>query len=205
MPPSGVCPAETSCLIARNQRNLVVTPHLSTVVLSATCSVWTRNCRLLSRVLLRAHVLRGIAPDTRVDGSKRVFVCTIHNFSRVKMLHATDDNMNRLMQECGRNCLETFATCTAAAAHCLEMGGEHAGREHQTTLLDCARLSATAAEFILRGSPMHHSVCGVCAIACRVCESYCRSLSEHDSMMVNCANMCARSADSCERMSGDYR
>ena len=118
------------------------------------------------------------------------------------MLHAPDESLNRVMQECARNCLETFATCTSASAHCLELGGVHAGREHQTTLLDCARLSATAAELILRGSPIHESVCGVCAMACRTCEAYCRSLSDSDEAMRHCANVCARSADMCEQMSG---
>lgn len=124
---------------------------------------------------------------------------------RGKMKEAADDVMNRLMQECSRNCLETYAACTAAATHCLQYGHDHAGREYQTTLLDCARLCATAAEFLLRGSPMHESVCGVCATSCRICEQHCRSLSEPDAMMQRCVEMCARTAESCERMSGDYR
>ncbi len=118
------------------------------------------------------------------------------------MLHALDESSNRLMQDCARNCLETFATCTSTSAHCLELGGVHAGREHQTTLLDCARLSATAAELILRGSPIHEPVCGVCAMACRACESYCRSLGENDRTMRHCADVCVRSAETCEQMSG---
>lgn len=110
-----------------------------------------------------------------------------------------------MLQECSRNCLDTFAACTAAAAHCLELGGEHAGRAHQTTLLDCARLCATAAEIMLRGSPIHDSVCSVCALSCRICEKYCRSLSEGDAMMSECADKCGRSAESCEQMAGDMR
>lgn len=118
------------------------------------------------------------------------------------MSETFEQEMNRSMQECSRNCLDTYAACTAVATHCLERGGEHASRAHQTTLLDCARLCATAAEFLLRGSPMHETVCGVCAAACRVCEQYCRSLSDADNMMSECADKCARSATSCERMAG---
>jgi len=120
--------------------------------------------------------------------------------------------MNRSMQECSRNCLDTYAACTATSTHCLELGGEHAWRAHQTILLDCARLCATAADLMLRGSPMHESVCGVCATACRACEHYCRALhhwetlsSETVDMMGECADKCARSAASCERMAGSFK
>lgn len=121
-------------------------------------------------------------------------------------MHAPDPlDMNRMLQECSRNCLDTFAACTAAAAHCLEMGGAHAGREHQTALLDCARICVTAAELMLRGSPIHDAACALCARACRICETYCRSLSVGDAMMVECADKCAHSAQSCERMAGHLR
>ena len=116
------------------------------------------------------------------------------------MSETVEQSMNRSMQECSRNCLDTYAACTAVANHCLERGGENASRAHQTTLLDCARLCATTAEFMLRGSPLHDSVCGVCAIACRICEQYCRALSDTDPEMSECADKCERSAASCERM-----
>lgn len=112
---------------------------------------------------------------------------------------------NSMMQECARNCLNTYASCTMTAAHCLEMGGEHAGREHQTAMLDCARLCATAADVLLRGSPIHGAVCNVCAMACRICEKYCRSLGAGDAVMAECADRCARSAESCEDMAGHLR
>lgn len=115
------------------------------------------------------------------------------------------EHMNRMLQECSRNCLETYAACTAASAHCLDMGGEHASRGHQTTLLDCARLCLAAADLMLRGSPIHDSMCSVCAHACRICERYCRSLGGDDRMMSECADKCARSAESCETMAGHLR
>ncbi len=112
---------------------------------------------------------------------------------------------NLMMQECARRCLNTYASCTLTAAHCLDMTAEHGGREHQTAMLDCARLCATAADLMLRGSPIHDAVCGVCAMACRICEKVCRSLGAGDAMVAECADVCARSAESCEDMAGHLR
>lgn len=107
---------------------------------------------------------------------------------------------NAEMQQCIRECLDCYATCTATAAHCLTLGGEHAGVEHQTILLDCARICQTSADFMLRGSHMHAQVCAVCAEACRACERACERLGSGDAMMKQCAEACRRCAESCERM-----
>ena len=108
--------------------------------------------------------------------------------------------MSREMQQCIQECLDCYSACTTTAAHCLEMGGKHAARQHQTALLDCATICQTSADFMLRGSPMHARVCGVCAEACRQCEEECRRMADGDEMMLQCAEACRRCGESCERM-----
>ena len=111
--------------------------------------------------------------------------------------HATHD---ATMQECIAACTECHAACVETAAHCLEMGGDHASRRHQTTLLDCAQACATAADFMLRGSPMHAMTCATCAEACRRCADECERMAGDDEMMRHCAERCRRCQETCERM-----
>lgn len=116
------------------------------------------------------------------------------------MAHTATQPMSREMQECINNCLECHRICLATAGHCLDMGGKHASREHQTTLHDCAQICGTSADFMLRSSPTHGMVCATCAEACRGCAEACERLAEGDEMMQRCAEVCRRCQESCERM-----
>ncbi|HEX5385335.1 MAG TPA: four-helix bundle copper-binding protein [Gemmatimonadales bacterium] len=116
------------------------------------------------------------------------------------MTHTATPSMTHEMQDCIANCTECHNICAATAGHCLDMGGQHASRQHQTTLLDCAQICATSAEFMLRQSELHSSVCGVCAEACRRCADDCERMANGDGMMQQCAQVCRRSQHSCERM-----
>jgi hypothetical protein len=116
------------------------------------------------------------------------------------MAHASLTTMSKEMEQCIQECLDCYSVCTATAAHCLDLGGKHAARPHQTALLDCATICRTSADFMLRGSPMHAQVCGVCADACRTCEQECRGMAGGDETMQQCADACRRCAESCDRM-----
>ena len=118
------------------------------------------------------------------------------------MSHVTEHQMNKSSQECAQECLKCYASCTACSAHCLELGGAHAGRVHQTLLADCARICATAADLMLRESTLHAAMCRVCVDACRACEQSCASLSHGDPMMDECAKACHQCAEACARMPG---
>jgi len=74
------------------------------------------------------------------------------------MAHASHSMMSKDVEQCIQECLNCYSMCTATAAYCLDMGGKHASRQHQTTLLDCATICQTSADFMLRGSPMHAQV-----------------------------------------------
>ncbi len=104
------------------------------------------------------------------------------------------------MRNCITSCTECHAICVETAAHCLEMGGKHADASHIRTLLDCAQICATSADFMLRGSDLHPQVCAVCATACDRCAESCERLADGDELMARCAEVCRACAESCRRM-----
>jgi len=62
----------------------------------------------------------------------------------------SDDDALQCIEDCQRchdECLRT------AMQQCLEMGGEHASRDHLSLMLTCAELCQTAANAMLRGRP----------------------------------------------------
>ena len=109
--------------------------------------------------------------------------------------HLTDE-----MRACVAACLDCYGVCVECKAHCIEMGGKHASSAHLGALADCAMLCETSANFMLRSSELHGSVCGVCADACDRCAESCERLGGDDAMMRRCAEACRRCAKSCREM-----
>ena len=107
--------------------------------------------------------------------------------------------MSSAMSECVESCLECARTCLETARHCLELGGEHAAAAHITTLLDCAEICETCANFMSRGSEMSGAVCATCADACDRCAEACEQFPD-DELMRRCAEICRRCAESCRSM-----
>ncbi|MDQ3516411.1 MAG: four-helix bundle copper-binding protein [Gemmatimonadota bacterium] len=103
------------------------------------------------------------------------------------------------MQSCIDVCNECHSVCIETVHHCLSLGGKHAEVGHITTLLDCADICRTSADFMLRGSERHPESCQACAAVCRACEESCRSMGD-DEQMKKCADVCGRCAESCEKM-----
>ncbi len=116
------------------------------------------------------------------------------------MAHTTTRSLTSEMQECIAKCVDCHSICLQTAGHCLDIGGKHASRQHQTTLRDCAQICATSADFMLRQSSIHGMACATCAEACRRCADACERIAEGDDMMRRCAEACRRCAESCERM-----
>lgn len=115
------------------------------------------------------------------------------------MPHTAEVTVTKEMEQCIDECLSCYSVCLQTAQHCLELGGKHAEAAHIRTLNDCAEICQTSAAFMLRGSPLHGKVCGVCAQVCRECERDCRRMGD-DPVMQECADVCRRCAESCERM-----
>ena len=103
------------------------------------------------------------------------------------------------MRDCIRECQSCAAICLETVTHCLQMSGAHAEVSHIRTLLDCADICQTAANFMLRGSDLHTRTCAVCSEACERCAVSCEQFPD-DRMMQQCAEECRRCATSCRNM-----
>ena len=103
------------------------------------------------------------------------------------------------MQACIQECQNCHNVCVETVQHCLQMGGHHAEPGHIRTLLDCAEICATSANFMLRSSPLHTRTCAVCAEVCEQCAASCEKMGD-DEMMQRCADTCRRCAESCRQM-----
>ena len=118
--------------------------------------------------------------------------------------HLTAEHLSPEMQECITNCSDCHDVCIETMTHCLDQGGDHAAARHIGALLDCAQTCDASRDFMLRGSELHISMCGVCADACERCAKSCVSLAEDDEVMRNCAEVCRRCAETCRSMSGTH-
>jgi hypothetical protein len=109
------------------------------------------------------------------------------------------DEMVAQLEVCIQDCMDCHAICLDTINYCLEMGGDHVEAEHMRTLMDCAQICQTSADFMLRGSEWHLSTCQVCAEVCRACAESCAAFAG-DEQMERLAQFCNACADSCEEM-----
>ena len=112
----------------------------------------------------------------------------------------TVHNLSDEMQQCIQNCRDCQDICLATVPHCSEMGGEHASASHITTLLTCAKICETSADFMVVNSPFHPRVCAVCTEICNQCADECERMAHGDAQMTACAETCRRCAASCLHM-----
>lgn len=108
------------------------------------------------------------------------------------------------MLDCMKTCGECASMCNQCSHHCLHMGGEHAGPEHQGLMRDCAEICGLAACFMGRSS--HHSghLCQTLAEVCNACADSCERLGKGDEMMTRCAKVCRQCAGACEKMASAH-
>jgi len=109
-------------------------------------------------------------------------------------------SLSTQMETCIRNCQDCHQACLGLVPYCLDLGGPHAAPEHIRLLLDCADSCQTSADFMLRRSPFHPAICGICARICEACADDCERFP-NDATMAHCAEVCRRCAESCREMS----
>ena len=109
-------------------------------------------------------------------------------------------HLSEEMRACIKACLDCYAVCVECKAHCTSLGGKHGDPAHLAAMADCAMLCELSANFMLRGSELHSSVCGLCADACDRCAKSCERLGADDEMMRRCAEQCRKCAQSCRAM-----
>jgi hypothetical protein len=105
------------------------------------------------------------------------------------------------MQQCIQECLNCHSICLQTVTYCLQQGGRHAEAAHVTTLLACAEICRTSADFMLLGSELHTHTCATCAEVCDRCAESCEGFG-NDQLMKVCAEACRRCAELCRRLAG---
>lgn len=108
-------------------------------------------------------------------------------------------HQNEELQNCIEVCQACHNVCLETITYCLTTGGKHAAPEHIRTLIDCAQICDTSADFMLRGSALHPQICRVCAEVCERCAESCEQVGGLE--MKRCADECRRCADECRAMS----
>jgi hypothetical protein len=108
------------------------------------------------------------------------------------------------LQECIAACRRCHDVCTQTISHCLEKGGHHAEPAHIRLMFDCVRICEVSADFMLRGSDLHHATCRACAEICEHCAEDCERMSDDDAMR-ECAETCRACASTCLEMSGHHQ
>lgn len=114
------------------------------------------------------------------------------------MVEAAGKEFSADMAECIDNCTRCHQVCLTAAGHALRHGAGENTAHHIRVLSDCVEICQTSANFMLRGSPNHTRVCGVCAEICRECAEECDTFD--DPVMEKCARVCRECAESCAAM-----
>lgn len=95
--------------------------------------------------------------------------------------------------------LDCHAVCVRTLQHCVQKGGRHAEARHLGLLQDCAQICTISADFMLRNSPLHAQVCGVCAEVCEACAQSCEAINDGVQMQA-CVDACRRCAEECRRI-----
>lgn len=109
----------------------------------------------------------------------------------------TSMSMEAMMNACIDDCLKCHVSCLSMATGlCLTKGGVHAAPAHIRIMLDCAQICATTADFMVRASEYHASICLLCAGICEACAKSCAGMPG----MEACLAMCQACAKSCSDM-----
>jgi hypothetical protein len=113
-------------------------------------------------------------------------------------INSSETIVSEEVQQCLKDSLECYRSCTETTIRCLSMDGRHAEPEHINLLMDCARICSTNADFIMRNSTYYPQTCGICADICDECGDNCDRFD--DDFMKECASVCRRCAESCREM-----
>lgn len=109
--------------------------------------------------------------------------------------------MSEQMQIAITDCMNCSNICLETLNYCLQTGGKHADPGHIRLLMDCAQISRTTSDFLLRMSELSGRLGAVCA---EVADRCCSSLERFgdDRQMRACYEACRRTSDSCRRITG---
>lgn len=107
------------------------------------------------------------------------------------------------MKACVALCLDCHRVCTEAVGITMQGSSEHADGSHLVTLLDCAQICLTHADFMARRSSYHAELAKICADICGECAASCDAHSNSDEGLRHCAQACRKCEESCRRMASE--
>ena len=120
------------------------------------------------------------------------------SMEELELMQGPEVSQSDEVVECLKNSLDCYQKCTETLTRCTAMGGKYAESQHLNLVMDCARISITNADFILRNSNFCREICGLSANICDDCGDSCDRFDED--FMKECANMCRRCAESYREM-----
>jgi hypothetical protein len=105
------------------------------------------------------------------------------------------------IERCIQHCEDTHDACLELIDHCLEKGSAFAVPDAIRVLEDCSEICRTAADFMVRDSRLHLTVCRACAT---ICEETARGLERlpEDDLIRRGAELVRKCSQSCEALAG---
>lgn len=103
------------------------------------------------------------------------------------------------LSDCVDACLAAHRACTESVIHGLQQGGDVGEWDLVQLLLDCADISETAANFLLRSSRLHHLTCQVTAEIADRTATACEKHAADDALLRETAEACRRAATACRK------
>ena len=102
---------------------------------------------------------------------------------------------NPKMNECIDACNETHEAALRTLAWATSEGSDAATPEFVRLLADCAEITQTAANFMLRGSELHHETCKACEEVCEAVFEACEQsgideVEDFKDQVKTCADQC---------------
>jgi hypothetical protein len=108
--------------------------------------------------------------------------------------------MKHSLQHCIDSCTNCHQVCTATLKELLADADGSPDPLQVAILIDCAEICSLSADYMLRGSELHRSVCEVCAEVCVACAEECERADGAPSKLLDCAAVCRSCAESCNEM-----
>ncbi|MBE9006484.1 four-helix bundle copper-binding protein [Fortiea sp. LEGE XX443] len=103
------------------------------------------------------------------------------------------------MEACKQICIECQTTCIDTLKYCKHRGGKYMDMSMISMMRDCAEMCTMCVNMINDGSEFMGNTCSLCAQICDRTAITCEQTSG-DATMMFCAAMCRKCAEYCNKM-----
>lgn len=102
---------------------------------------------------------------------------------------------------CIKNCFSCHRVCLETLHHCLSQKATHFQGKHIELLEMCAATCELSARMMIADLELYHQSCELCFEICAASADECERFTE-DPEMLRCADFCRNCAESCRAMAG---